>query len=1409
MAQEERVLLSVFGMTCESCVNTIEKQISQQNGIISIKVSLKNEEAEVTFDPNLVTIEGIIESIDDMGFDVKRKENLDEKMIVINIEGMTCNACVNSIETKVAKLEGVENIKVSLENKQGLVNFNPSLTEGKFIVDEIEEMGFDASISDEGFLKRTSTGRISIEGMTCNSCVKTIEQQVGSYTGIYSIKVSLERKEGVLEYNPELIKLEQVKDAIEDMGFDSAIILAVLDKKQQKNENDLVHFSGQKSSSVLNIDELAVLSNKSSPIEEGFEAVCIKVDGMHCKSCVKKIEENIAEVRGVSSVKVSLDDKLASIVYNPKETSEIILAEKIKDLNFKATLPNGETFDLQEDPSLIKIPPPPTDNISRHSVTIIPTKNPSTVTVGSKKSNSSRSKLSTGTGTARQNVKRKKVAEKVRESSVNMEEFVQRCFISITGMTCASCVNNIERNIGREEGIVSILVGLMNGRAEVKYHPDIITPARVAELISDLGFGTSVQDDVKKGGHVDLNISGMTCSSCVHLIESRLNATNGITYASVALATSSAVVKFDGDVIGIRDIINIIEDSGFHANPRSNDNKLSGLDHQHEILQWRRSFFTSLISGVPVMVIMIYYMASGAHNHPMMIIPGLSLQNLLMFLLCTPVQLYGGRYFYIQAWASLKHRTANMDVLIVMTTVIAYAYSVILVIVAMAQKSHSSPKTFFETPPMLFVFIALGRWLEHIAKGKTSEALATLMQLQATEAILVKFDKDKSKIISEENISVELVQRGDILRVQPGSKIPTDGKVVEGNSMADESLITGESMPVTKKPGSLVIGGSINLNGSLLMEATHVGADSALSQIVRLVEEAQTSKAPIQQVADKIAGYFVPGVVLVSSITWIAWVIVGFSNPLILDEFAKRHIYLSSHEMVIRFAFQTAITVLAIACPCALGLATPTAVMVGTGVGAQNGILIKGGEPLETSHKVKTVAFDKTGTITFGEPRVVLERVCTLDEGGTGIGLRHLMAIVGTAENASEHPLGVAVVKRAKEILQIDSLAISSNFKSVEGCGIQCDVTGVEDLIRNSNNIMKNDLENSHDDSSDVGDVTTSRSYDVIIGNREWMRRNGIVLPNSIEDEMSVQEESGHTAILVAIEGHLEAMLSIADTVKSEAALAVYTLQNMGIDVILLTGDNRKTARAIARQAGIRKVYAEVLPSHKVEKIRELQKSGVKVAMVGDGVNDSPALAQADVGIAIGTGTDVAVEAADVVLIRNDLMDVVAAINLSKLVIKRIRINFLFACVYNLVGIPLAAGAFYTLGAVLEPWMGSAAMAASSVSVVTSSLFLKLYKKPSDDDFPAPRYVTTTDVIRDSEVVAMSGVEGARKPKSSERFAAKILESIHSLSLGGDDGQLSGSGKRSYTNLSSTKESKSDQQRSLLIDDDTIGDDIL
>uniref|UniRef100_A0A8C7L1V0 Copper-transporting ATPase 2 n=1 Tax=Oncorhynchus kisutch TaxID=8019 RepID=A0A8C7L1V0_ONCKI len=1206
---------------------------------------------------------------------------------VFQLSGLTPKSSIQAIESHVASLKGVVSVNFSVASGLAQVDYHASSISTRELSLEIQAMGY--GVVDMAGEEVTKTGeteatesltRIRVKGMTCQSCVRSIEGRIGTLPGVLHIKVSLSDQEAVVQFQPHTVTSEEVKEQIENMGFGATL-----------TNKDTSIDCGQGETPV-----------SSSILDSLTRTSVIGIVGMTCNSCVQSIEGKISEMTGVCSIAVSLKEERGTVTFDPSLTQPEELRAAIEDMGFDASL------------------------IGMLNITLSPSMhNPSN----------------------------------------------QRSWVNCTTL----CV----------PGVISVLVALMAGKAEVKYDPGIVDAKRITQLIEGLGFGaTLIEDNAVMDGKLDLSVTGMTCASCVHNIESKLTRTKGILEASVALATNKAQIKFDPEVLGARDIIRVIEGLGFGASLMKAEGFGNNLDHGEEIQQWKNSFLFSLVFGVPVMGLMIYMMVmdsqheehGGSMPEEQNLLPGLSLLNLAFFLLCNTcpgivrpylalLLIFGGRYFYIQAYRSLRHRTANMDVLIVLATSIAYIYSVVVLIVAMAERANQSPVTFFDTPPMLFVFIALGRWLEHIAKSKTSEALAKLMSLQATDATVVTLGPDHS-ILSEEQVSVELVQRGDIVKVVPGGKFPVDGKVIEGSSMADESLITGEPMPVSKKPGSSVIAGSINAHGSLLVQATHVGADTTLCQIVKLVEEAQTSKAPIQQFADRLSGYFVPFIVIASVLTLLVWLVIGFVNFHVVKEYFPGYDEnIPKTDVIVRFAFQASITVLSIACPCSLGLATPTAVMVGTGVGAQNGILIKGGEPLEMAHKIGAVMFDKTGTITNGVPRVT--RVLVLWERAR-LPLRKVLALVGTAEASSEHPLGMAVAKHCKEELETDVLGSCKDFQSVPGCGISCKVSNIEEVL------LEGDQDSCHtqvtlqgattDESSLIGDTVSVPSYSVLIGNREWIRRNGLHVGADVDDAMSSHETKGQTAILVAIDGVLCAMLAIADTVKTESALAVHTLLSMGIEVVMITGDNRRTAKAIATQVGIRKVFAEVLPSHKVAKVQELQERGLRVAMVGDGVNDSPALARADVGIAIGTGTDVAIEAADVVLIRNDLLDVVACIELSKKTVQRIRINFVFALIYNLVGIPIAAGVFLPAGLVLQPWMGSAAMAASSVSVVISSLLLKLYKKTSIETYEF-RAQGNMKSLSPSQVSTHVGLDDRRRTPPSLRGAWERLSQGSRLSL--------------------------------------------
>ncbi|XP_026711296.1 copper-transporting ATPase 2 isoform X3 [Athene cunicularia] len=1315
--QKEEKLLQSYSMGMPE-VNTVERQT------LSNTDSPPGCELEPTMKHHF--------AFDNMGyeesFETVPSPSSQEHTVAVNIVGMTCQSCVQSIEGRISKVKGIVSIKVSLEQNNAVIKYLQTEINPEQICQEIQDMGFDANIAEERLTTATVNSsclreavvKLRVEGMTCQSCVTNIEGKIRKLHGVAKIKVSLGNQEAIIAYYPYIIQPDDLKSHISNLGYDCTIKsksaplkLGVLDLERLQNANP------KEIPASLESDRVDPLVAEMS----STATMAVRIEGMHCKSCVRNIEGNISDLPGIQSIKVSLEHKCAVVQYSPNLITLSALKQAIESLppgNFKVCLLNGSEANKGASPSpalLYDLFREPLQDMTCTAV----------IKIDGMTCNSCVQSI---------------------EGAISQRQGVQRIAVSLAGRTGTihydpAITNGEELRAAIEEmgfdasvltGIVSVLVALMAGKAEIKYKPDFIQPLEIAQLIQNLGFeATIIEDHAETEGNVELLITGMTCASCVHNIESKLMRTNGVFYASVALATCKAHIQFDPEITGPRDIIKIIEEIGFHASVAKRVPNAHNLDHKKEIQQWRKSFMCSLLFGIPVLILMIYMLIPDGEHHGSMVleqnlIPGLSILNLLFFVLCTFVQFLGGWYFYVQAYKSLKHKTANMDVLIVLATTIAYVYSCVILMVAIIEKAEKSPVTFFDTPPMLFVFIALGRWLEHIAKSKTSEALAKLISLQATEATVVTLGPDHS-IVREEQVAVELVQRGDIVKVVPGGKFPVDGKVIEGSSMADESLITGEAMPVTKKPGSTVIAGSINAHGSVLVNATHVGNDTTLAQIVKLVEEAQMSKAPIQQLADKFSGYFVPFIIIISTVTLIVWITIGFINfDVIQKYFPNQNKHVSKAELILRFAFQTSITVLSIACPCSLGLATPTAVMVGTGVAAQNGILIKGGKPLEMAHKIKTVMFDKTGTITCGVPKVM--RVLLLGDTAV-LSLKKVLAVVGTAEASSEHPLGVAVTKYCKEELGSQSLGYCTDFQAVPGCGISCKVGGVEAVLDMTEEGIDNlDTNRSRDSSAPLGDnalimlskshgSSASHTYSVLIGNREWMRRNGLHIANDVNDAMTDHETKGQTAILVAIDGVLCGMIAIADTVKQEAALAVHTLKNMGIDVVLITGDNRKTAKAIATQVGIKKVFAEVLPSHKVAKVQELQNGRKKVAMVGDGVNDSPALARADVGIAIGTGTDVAIEAADVVLIRNDLLDVVASIHLSKRTVRRIRINLILALIYNLLGIPIAAGVFMPVGLVLQPWMGSAAMAASSVSVVLSSLQLKCYKKPDTESYEA------------------------------------------------------------------------------------------
>lgn len=876
-------VVNILGMTCHSCVKSIEDRISSLKGIVNIKVSLEQGSATVRYVPSVMNLQQICLQIEDMGFEASAAEGkaaswpsrsspAQEAVVKLRVEGMTCQSCVSSIEGKIRKLQGVVRIKVSLSNQEAVITYQPYLIQPEDLRDHICDMGFEAAIKnrtaplrlgpiDVNKLESTNLKKetvspvqisnhfetlghqgsylatlpLRIDGMHCKSCVLNIEGNIGQLPGVQNIHVSLENKTAQIQYDPSCVTPMFLQTAIEALPpghFKVSLPDGVEENEPQSGSSQRHQEQGPGRTAVLTIS------------------------GITCASSVQPIEDMLSQRKGVQQTSISLAEGTGAVLYDPSIVSLDELRTAVEDMGFEVSV-NSETFTIN-----------PVRNFkSGNSV-------PQTMgdIAGSVQKMAPDTRgLPTHQGPGHSS----------ETPSSPGATASQKCFVQIKGMTCASCVSNIERSLQRHAGILSVLVALMSGKAEVKYDPEIIQSPRIAQLIQDLGFEASVmEDNTVSEGDIELIITGMTCASCVHNIESKLTRTNGITYASVALATSKAHVKFDPEIVGPRDIIKIIEEIGFHASLAQRNPNAHHLDHKTEIKQWKKSFLCSLVFGIPVMGLMVYMLIPSSTPQETMvldhnIIPGLSVLNLIFFILCTFVQFLGGWYFYVQAYKSLRHRSANMDVLIVLATTIAYAYSLVILVVAVAEKAEKSPVTFFDTPPMLFVFIALGRWLEHVAKSKTSEALAKLMSLQATEATVVTLGED-NLILREEQVPMELVQRGDVIKVVPGGKFPVDGKVLEGNTMADESLITGEAMPVTKKPGSIVIAGSINAHGSVLLKATHVGNDTTLAQIVKLVEEAQMSKAPIQQLADRFSGYFVPFIIIISTLTLVVWIVIGF-----------------------------------------------------------------------------------------------------------------------------------------------------------------------------------------------------------------------------------------------------------------------------------------------------------------------------------------------------------------------------------------------------------------------------------------------------------------------------------------------------------------------------------------------------
>ncbi|KAJ6792755.1 copper-transporting ATPase RAN1-like [Iris pallida] len=939
----------------------------------------------------------------------------------------------------------------------------------------------------------------------------------------------------------------------------------------------------------------------------------------------------------------------------------------------------------------------------------------------------------------------------------------RRIEVRVTGMTCSACTGSVEAAVAGVRGVVNASVSLLQSKASVVFDPDSAKEEDIKEAIEDAGFEAEILSDSSSARPRSLSslvgqfrISGMTCAACVNSVEGILTKLPGVKRAVVALATSLGEVEYDPLVTSKEDIVNAIEDAGFDASflQSSEEDKtflsLTGLSSESdlELLQgilrnmegvrqfevdntlsevevlfdpvatglryivdaiesgssrrfkanvrnpYTRTssndaieaskmfllFRSSLILSVPVFLIRLVFPRISYINYflvqhfgPFMI------SELLKWVLVSVVQFVIGKRFYLAAYRALRNGSTNMDVLVALGTSASYFYSVCALLYG-AVTGFWSP-TYFETSAMLITFVLFGKYLEVVAKGKTSDAIKKLVELVPATALLLVKDAE-GRHIMEREIDALLIQPGDILKVLPGTKVPSDGMVVWGTSYIDESMVTGESAPIPKEVSSSVIGGTMNLHGALHIQSTKVGANTVLSQIISLVETAQMSKAPIQKFADYVASIFVPTVVFLSLLTFLGWFLCGTFG-------AYPSTWLSDNGNCFVFSLMFSISVVVIACPCALGLATPTAVMVATGVGASHGVLIKGGDALERAQNVQYVIFDKTGTLTQGKAAVTTAKVFS------GVDLGDFITLVASAEASSEHPLGRAIIdyayhyhcfgkvqdskKQKKEEMLAALLIEASDFSALPGRGVQCSVNG--------------------------------RS--VLVGNRSLLTENGVEIPSEAENFVVELEMNAKTGILVSYDGTFTGVLGVADPLKREAAVVVEGLKKMGVKPVMVTGDNWRTAQAVAKEVGIEDVRAEVMPAGKADVIRSLQKDGSIVAMVGDGINDSPALAAADVGMAIGAGTDIAIEAADYVLMRNSLEDVITAIDLSRKTFARIRWNYVFAMGYNVIAIPVAAGVLFPFtGLKMPPWLAGACMAFSSVSVVCSSLLLRRYRKP-------------------------------------------------------------------------------------------------
>lgn len=1089
-----------------------------------------------------------------------------------------------------------------------------------------------------------ATTTLKVGGMTCGACTSAVESGFQGVEGAGNVSVSLVMERAVVQHDPTKLSAEQIQEIIEDRGFDAEVL-------------------------STDLPQSAAASGEGDAAAEGLVTTTLSVGGMTCGACTSAVEGAFKGVEGVKHFSISLLSERAVIEHDPGMLSPEKLAEMIEDTGFDAKV-----------------------------------------------------------------LETKQALAQAQSQGSGKRGNALTTTVAIEGMTCGACTSAVEAGFKDVDGMLQFNISLLAERAVITHDHRKLSAERIAEIIEERGFDAKIlssEDAVQaSSGSVtqQLKIYGLTDAKSAEELESILKALPGVSTVSISFSTSRATITHNSAVIGLRSIVEAVEAAGYNAlvaDSDDNNAQLESLAKTKEIQEWRRAFKISASFAIPVFLISMIipmflpFMDFGSCQ----IIHGLWLGDVLCLILTIPVQFGIGKRFYKSAYKSLKHGSPTMDVLVVLGTSAAFFFSVAAMLVSFCTPPHSKPATVFDTSTMLITFITLGRYLENRAKGQTSKALSRLMSLAPSMATIYadpiaaakaaeEWDEDEKAVrdesatngnSSEERlIPTELIEVGDIVILKPGDKIPADGTVTRGESYVDESMVTGEAMPILKKKGHGLMAGTVNGAGRVDFIVSRAGRDTQLSQIVRLVQEAQTTRAPIQRLADLVAGYFVPAIITLGLATFVAWMVLSHALPNPPKVFLD---HASGGRLMV--CVKLCISVIVFACPCALGLSTPTAVMVGTGVGAEQGILVKGGAALEMATKITHVVLDKTGTLTVGKMSV---SQTDIRGGWTNSKPKERLwwTLIGLAEMSSEHPIARAVVAAAKDNLGLGADGAldgsAGDFEATVGKGISADV--------------------------EAAISPEQKRYRVFIGNAAFLRSQGVDVPASSEEVSASTSDAedteglgstGMTTIYTAIDNVFTGTISLSDTLKSTARATIRALQRLGVSASIVTGDQIAPALAVAKAVGIPEsnVYASATPSTKQEIVEELQRSvaqggqGHVVAMVGDGINDSPALATAAVGISLASGTDIAMEAASIVLMTpNDLLSIPASLHLSQTIFRRIKLNLLWACGYNVIGLPFAMGFFLPWGLSLHPMAAGAAMACSSVSVVGSSLALRWWRRP-------------------------------------------------------------------------------------------------